>query len=183
MSAALHDALAGLFIYPDADMRSRVDAARAALAVEDEGLVCKLDPLVEVVDGSSLDDVEELFTRTFDINPACTLECGWHLYGEDYARGTFLVRMRTMLRELGVEESAELPDHVTHVLPVMGRLPPEVAAAFFADRVLPALVKMLAGFKEEENPYHAALVGVVAALRSHHGEGAPSPADSVPERR
>ena len=178
-----HDALAGLFVYPDADTRSRVDAARGALEAEDPTLAHHLEPLTAAVDRSSVDDLEELFTRTFDINPACTLECGWHLYGEDYARGTFLVRMRGMLRELGVEESAELPDHVTHVLPVLGRLPTETADAFAADRVLPALDKMLEGFKEAENPFHAALVGVTAALRSRHGAGALPPSEPVPDRR
>jgi len=34
---------------------------------------------------------------TFDINPACALEVGWHLFGEDYMRGQFLVRMREEL--------------------------------------------------------------------------------------
>ncbi len=41
---------------------------------------------------------EELYTRTFDLNPVCALEIGWHLFGEDYERGAFLVRMRDQLR-------------------------------------------------------------------------------------
>ena len=59
---------------------------------------------VKSVDGMALRDLEELFTRTFDINPQCTLELGWQLYGEDYNRGAFLVRMRELMREKGVEE-------------------------------------------------------------------------------
>ena len=64
-------------------------------------------------------ELEELYTRTFDINPVCSLEVGWHLFGEDYNRGAFLVRMRGLLREHGIEEGAELPDHLESVLRVL----------------------------------------------------------------
>ena len=81
------------------------------------------------------------------------LEVGWHLYGEDYHRGAFLVRMRGLLREHGVPEETELPDHLTHVLPVLGRLDDARAEALARGYVLPALVKMLDGFGEKRNPY------------------------------
>ena len=181
--SALHDALAGLFTYPEASLPDRVAAARRALEAEDPRLLHHLDPLASFVAGASTEKAEELFTRTFDINPACTLECGWHLYGEDYARGTFLVRMRSMLRDSGVEESAELPDHLCHVLPVLGRLEDEVADAFAADRVLPALEKMLEGFKDADNPYRAALEGTLAVLKARHGEPATGHAEPVQEGR
>ena len=38
------------------------------------------------------EQIQELYTRTFDINPVCTLEIGWHIFGEDYARGALLVK-------------------------------------------------------------------------------------------
>ena len=47
-------------------------------------------------------EVEEAFTQTFDVNPACALDIGWHLFGEEYARGMFLVRMREELRKHGL---------------------------------------------------------------------------------
>ena len=39
------------------------------------------------VEQHELWQIEETFTRTFDVNPACALEVGWHLFGEEYARG------------------------------------------------------------------------------------------------
>ena len=47
----------------------------------------------------SREDVEELYSATFDSNDACALELGWHLYGEAYQRGVFLVEMRQRLRQ------------------------------------------------------------------------------------
>ena len=69
-----------------------------------------------------LHELEETYARTFDINPACALEVGWHLFGEEYARGLFLVRLRGEMREHGVEESSELPDHITHVLALIAAM-------------------------------------------------------------
>ena len=66
--------------------------------------------------------LEEAFTGTFDVNPACALEVGWHLFGEEYARGMFLVRMREELRKYGLAESSELPDHVSHVLAIVNAI-------------------------------------------------------------
>ena len=73
-------------------------------------------------------EVEEAFTRTFDVNPTCALEVGWHLFGEEYARGMFLVRMREELRKYSLPESAELPDHIAHVLAVVAAMPDDEAA-------------------------------------------------------
>ena len=75
---------------------------------------------------------QELYVQTFEFNPACTLELGWHLFGENYERGEFLVRMRDLLRRHGIAESTELPDHLTHVLALVGRLDHEEAAELAA---------------------------------------------------
>ena len=98
-------------------------------------------------------ELEELFTRTFDINPVCCLEAGWHLYGENYERGAFLVQMREHLRRFHLTESSELPDHLTHVLRVLGRFDVEEGRLFARTYVLPALEKMRAGFETPTNPY------------------------------
>ena len=163
MSAAVYDILADLWEYPGEQFAARIEAARGAL---NDG---RLDTLAEFATSRPLDEAEELFTRTFDINPVCTLECGWHLYGEDYARGAFLVRMRGLMRDLGIEESTELPDHLTHVLPVLGRLPAEEANTMARDCIVPALAKMLDGFQDNENPYRPALVALQDFLCERHG--------------
>jgi len=108
----------------------------------------------------STTDQEEQFTRTFDINPACALEVGWHLFGEDYSRGLFLVRMREEMRRHGLAESQELPDHITHVLEVAGAMPHDAAAGFVRACVYAALLKMSAALKRKESPY----ADVMAAL-------------------
>ncbi|MFQ5733390.1 MAG: nitrate reductase molybdenum cofactor assembly chaperone [Planctomycetaceae bacterium] len=102
-------------------------------------------------------ELEEYFTRTFEISPQCALEIGWHLFGEEYARGQFLVRLREELRKHGIAESAELPDHISHVLPILAAMPADDGKAFAAACVIPALCKMLQAFEGHENAYESLL--------------------------
>ncbi len=86
--------------------------------------------------------MQELYVQTFEFNPACTLEIGWHIFGENYERGEFLVRMRDQLRRHGIAESSDLPDHLCHILPLLERLDHEEAAELVGQFVLPALAKI-----------------------------------------
>ncbi len=100
--------------------------------------------------------IEEVFTETFDMNKTACLELGWHLYGEDYARGEFLVKMRQSLQEYQIEESVELPDHISHCLLLLAALDSDDAAIFAANYISPALATILKGFSED-NPYYGLL--------------------------
>ncbi len=146
------DTLAALLAYPSGDRAARIEAAREALRGDAESLEL-LEKFAAAVSPLPLEAAQELFIQTFDLSPVCTLEVGWHLYGENYDRGAFLVRMRQMMREHGLAESDELPDHLTHVLQVLGRAEADVQCDFAERSVLPALAKMMAGFKGKGNPF------------------------------
>lgn len=151
-AAERFDALGALLAYPEADHAARVERARQALSGDDESLDL-LEKFAAAVAPLALEARQELFIQTFDLSPVCTLEVGWHLYGENYDRGAFLVRMRQQMREHEVAESDELPDHLTHVLQVLGRMEPGAQCEFAERFVLPALAKMMAGFKNKGNPF------------------------------
>ena len=91
---------------------------------------------------------QELYVQTFEFNPACTLEIGWHLFGENYERGEFLVRMRELLRRYGIEESTELPDHLTYLLTLIPRMDRDEVAKLVGQDILPALGKIREALKE-----------------------------------
>ena len=105
---------------------------------------------------------QELYVQTFEFNPACTLEIGWHLFGENYERGEFLVRMREELRRHGIAESTELPDHLTYMLPLLARMDHREGAELAGQYVLPALGKIREALKD--NPYSALIAAVEKAL-------------------
>ncbi len=108
-------------------------------------------------------DLEETFVRTFENNAERALELGWHLYGESYSRGSFMVRIRQLLRDNGIEESVQLPDHLTHILSLLSVVDDDSAGQLAKDVLLPALTKIEAGFSQPGNPYH----GVIAGLSKH----------------
>ena len=115
-------------------------------------------------------EMEETFTRTFDVNPTCALEVGWQLFGEEYARGMFLVRMREELRKYGLAESVELPDHLSHVLAIVAAMPDEDASRFVHACVQPAVEKMNEAFKEKDSPYGHVISALAAVLKHTWGE-------------
>jgi nitrate reductase delta subunit len=161
--AGMYNALVGLLTYPEADYPQRIDRS---LRVTPEECRRALEQFADEMRGRTTDMLQELFTSTFDLNPLCSLELGWHLFGENYERGLLLVRVREELRRHGLEESTELPDHLTHVLPLVARMEHEQAADFVAACVLPALEKMLAAFENKENPLENVLVAVRDLLRN-----------------
>ncbi|MBI3194547.1 MAG: molecular chaperone TorD family protein [Ignavibacteriae bacterium] len=127
-----------------------------------------LEKFYNAISNCSLSELEELYTRTFDINPIANLEIGWHLYGEQYERGEFLVMMRSLLREHAVEESSELPDHLTHVLLALGRMKKEEADAFAVKYVSPSIEKIVEAFGETENAYVHLLHAIKNFLEQQH---------------
>lgn len=146
-TAELYDALAGLLAYPRGRFAQCIERCRAALGDGCPEAVAHLDRFGSACLPLSPEQLEELYTQTFDLSPVCSLELGWHLFGENYSRGEFLVQMRQLLRRVGLSESSELPDHLTHVLPVLGRLPPGEADRLISKFLLPALAKMREGLR------------------------------------
>ncbi len=167
-TATVYDHLGDLVVYPETHYHERLHVCIAALRDTHPEAAKALQPFGDLVSGMPLTDLEELYTRTFDINPTCCLEVGWQLFGEDYARGTFLVTMRQNLRTYGLAESTELPDHLTHVLALLGRLDRRDADELATRAALPALKKMIDGFAGKDNRFECVLKAVERVLRDRH---------------
>jgi len=165
------DRIGPLLAYPRGDYGDRLELCRTALPLPDAEADSLVESFVGQIQSLPLEKLQELYTRTFELNPVCALEVGWQLYGEDYGRGVFLVAMRKQLRRHGIPESRELPDHLSHVLSLLDRMEPEEARNFTEGSLLPALNKMLAGFPERNNPYRNLLLAIAKLLSSDPGEG------------
>lgn len=171
METLVLEAIAPLLDYPSTDYARLTQICSDivdGMASEREDEKVKFRTLMSQfavpVQSMTREELEELFTRTFDLNPACSLDIGWHLFGEQYDRGDFLVTMRTALQEHGVREDAELPDHLPSVLRLMARLSSDHAEDLARTAVIPAVDKMLTVFSEEGNPYRALLLLVRATV-------------------
>jgi len=166
--ANIYEELAILFRYPGADYRQHIEECRCAAESESSDAAARLREFSAALEGLSNEDLQELYTRTFDLNPLCTLEIGWQLYGEEYRRGEFLVEMREQLAGYGVAETGELPDHLTHALALLARLEADEAAAFASLYVLPALDKMRTAWTKHRNAFAGLLELTFDLLKSRY---------------
>jgi len=154
--------IAALLRYPQQQLERRNDDGEEITAFFDE---------VAHVDASGL---EELYTRTFDLNPVATLEAGWHLWGEQYERGRFLADLRPLQASLGIDSGCELPDHLTVLLPTVAA----TRTAELRENCTKAIDKILIPLEEHGNPYRHLLRAArqicdsVAVIPSRSGEAA-----------
>lgn len=129
-----------------------------------ERAISKMEIFVSEIAVKTLGEREETFTQTFDINPIGNLEVGWHLYGEQYERGAFLVTCRELLRKYNIEETVELPDHVSHLIVLISEMEKVEAEKIASQYVLPAVEKVLLKLSEKQNVYENLLSAIKEIL-------------------
>jgi nitrate reductase molybdenum cofactor assembly chaperone len=177
------DLLVSLVGYPGEEYPSKAVLCLEVLAESDPEAAAPLGEFLEQTRSFSVEGLQELYAATFDLDPACSLEVGWHLFGENYERGEFLVKMRGELRRLGVDESTELPDHLTHALAALGHMEPQEAADFATACLFPALDKMRAAVKGKSNPFENALLAVSHVLEHRYPRPDPETLPAEPAFR
>ena len=94
-----------------------------------------------------------------------------------------MVHMRNQMRERGLEETGELPDHLVHVLAVLADMDEEPAREMARACVCPALGKMLASIDKEQVKAEAAAAKTQAdRTPTNTARRYPVPATSQPFR-
>jgi nitrate reductase delta subunit len=151
------DRLAPLFAYPDEGYAARAAESARLLGLE------PMRAFADAVTAVPAAALQEQFVETFDLDPDCAPDLGWHLFGERYERGEWLARLRADLRRLGLQTSAELPDHLTNVLMILARDEPARADAL-ARLVTPAFDKLQTALERRESPFRHVLTAVQAIV-------------------
>ncbi len=150
-----YEHLARLFDYPRYDYPQWVQACYDMLAgryvlaaSEIVAFAQELPSEGGPLEPEALDEVQEIFTRTFDVQAITTLGVGYVMFGDDYKRGELLVNLNREHRAAGIDCGDELPDHLPNVLRLMARWEDRELAAEFAEEILhPALVRMVEEFE------------------------------------
>ncbi len=163
----LHDRLARLLRYPGEGGAPATQALIADLTTLLPGAGEFLGQLQVFCAAHRSEDLEEIYTQNFDNTAEQSLDVGWQLYGENYTRGAFLVAMRGRLRDCGVPENGELPDHITHVLPVLARTDEKTARLLAIEVALPAITKVRDALRASSSPYVGVLELVLKVLVSY----------------
>lgn len=162
----LYASFADLLEYPTADLRQQVEACRARLRGMHPGAETALEGFSLCVGRRTLEQMQELFTGTFDMQPVCAPYVGCHLFGESYKRGAFMAQLNAAYHAFGYSAGQELPDHLSVILRFLSldsiNRQGEFCQVLLQEGVAPALEKMLGAFGgQPDHPY----AGLLAALR------------------
>lgn len=159
-----------LLDYPTPELAGQARACAELLGPEHGEAASQLRDFAGYMERTPLGRMEEIYTGTFDMNPACYIFAGYILFGESFKRGKFLVRLQEEYRARGFSAGSELADHMAVLLRFMSLLDPgeETAQLLRDDVLLPVLAEMDRGFDSgngSPNPYRQVLHAILAVLR------------------
>jgi len=138
---------APLFAYPDADFGKVVRDVQTYLDETAPEAAEELREFTAFAEQASLDELEELYTRSFDVQAVTTLDLGYVLFGDDYKRGELLANLNREHREAGVDCGTELGDHLPNMLELLDAMnDPELRDELVQMIVAPALRRIIGEF-------------------------------------
>lgn len=161
--------LAQLLSYPTKDFKEIVALCDRSFRKYPE-VALLLAPFKAHVATQSLSDLEELYTRTFDVQALCHLDIGFVMFGEDYKRGSFLVHMKQEHAAAGNDLGVELPDYLPYILTLLARMNDQTRAMELVRWiVLPSLDKILKKFTDETHVYRKVIEAIQCILQADYG--------------
>lgn len=140
--------LAALVDYPTAGLPSTVNEVQLLLNEKYELLADALQPFTDFASTASIDEMQELYTRTFEVQAITTLDLGYLLFGDDYKRAELLVNLNREHSLVGNDCGTELADHLPNVIRLVARLQDDPARRELVEKlVCPGLQKMISEFE------------------------------------
>jgi nitrate reductase delta subunit len=151
----IYQLFASLLTYPQEYLWSQIKGDNQRLMIDDPEIARLIKQFQDLLKSTSITELEELYTSTFDVNPVCFPYPGFHLFGENFNRADFLVKLKQKYQEHGfTAPDNELADHLPILLQFLSTLnyDDSLAQELLTDCLTPALEKMTEGFKND-NPY------------------------------
>ncbi len=139
-----------MFEYPDAGYPDRVGDVKDCLTGRYSDASAELERFIELLPVDDLQKMQELFTRSFDVQAVTTLDIGYVLFGDDYKRGILLANLNREHRHAGIDTGTELADYIPNLLRLMAVIEDEEVLRDLAYAILaPALLEMIREFSTE----------------------------------
>jgi nitrate reductase delta subunit len=182
MKNPFYEIYADLLDYPTEDWPARVADCRGLMNSVPTPCAALLLEFLQAIEGLPLSTLQERYTQTFDLNPVCNLEIGYHLFGENYKRGVFLANLRETEAPFAVGQAHQLPDYLPVLLRLLVKLEDaELRSDLIAECLIPALVLMTAALQKAENIYGSLMAAIVATLKEEAPQ-ASAPVETMTRR-
>jgi nitrate reductase delta subunit len=164
--STLYDLFATLLEYPTLATSLKAGHCYERLQQSQPDVAPLLQSFYHATEKRSLEQMQELYITTFDMQPVCYPYVGYHLFGESYKRGAFMAQLNEAYHAFNYSSRQELPDQLSVILRFLGldadNLQGNFCQTLLHEGLKPALEKMLKTFGEQsENPYF----GLLSALQ------------------
>lgn len=164
---AIYSFFADILDYPEHSIANSIDDCAAELAVQAPDAQVQIMEFSTAVAPKNLGQLQESYTNAFDLRPDCTLNLGYHIFGDDARRGLFLVELKERMEARGIQPGVELPDHIALILRYLD-LAEEERPSVIEDCLLPAVSRMVEVLDHSGNPYEHVLRALLSLLRRQH---------------
>ncbi len=145
-----YERLAVLFSHPGAEYLADVERAIRHFDVSRPAVASALRDFQRRLPQDDPLALEELYTRTFDVQPITSLEIGYTLFGEDYKRGALLAGLSREHTQAENDCGFELADHLGNVLRLLPKIEDtEIRQELVHVMVAPAVREMVREFEPE----------------------------------
>jgi nitrate reductase delta subunit len=158
----LFNLFADLLEYPQSDLTESVRECEALVSPGNPEAAALLKGFRSFEEQASLGQVQELYTRTFDLDATYHPYVGHHLFGESYKRSAFMVGLKERYKAYDFVVEGELPDHLAVMLRYLSLCEDDdQVTEIIRDAMMPALERMVKkkADAEEDVPGEAALDG------------------------
>lgn len=140
---------ADLLRYPSKDYTVKAQECLNMLQKNYPEAAEEIRPFADYISSHSEDEREELYTKTFDVQPICYLDLGYVLFGEDYKRGAFLLHMQEEQLKANNDCGTDLSDNISNILTLYTKTDNQALLDELAVKILiPGLEKMIGEFKQ-----------------------------------
>jgi len=113
--------ISSLFDYPTEGYRQRMQTVAEELRAEYPLASVELEKLLKLLP-TDIYEIQELYTKSFEVQAITSLEIGYVLYGDDYTRGEVLSNLSAEHKAVGNELGGELADHLANILRLIPKL-------------------------------------------------------------
>ncbi len=149
MNYAHYSHVAELFDFPGPELAPRGRALLDFLRENYPDAAAEVEQFLDAIPERTL-DLQELHTRTFDVQAMTTLDIGYVLFGDDYKRGALLSNLNQEHRRAENDCRGELADHLPNLLRLIPKLKDQdLLEELVREILVPALMLMIREFEPE----------------------------------
>ncbi|MBS4024937.1 MAG: nitrate reductase molybdenum cofactor assembly chaperone [Clostridia bacterium] len=157
--------------YPTPNLEEKVNECIAITASVNSKAAARLEKFKGFVAQTPPGRLEEIYSGTFDLQPTSYPYAGYHLFGENYKRGAFMVKLQEQYKEHGFSAENELPDHIAVILRFLSTTQDdENTSILLKECLIPVLTRLTKAFGEQDQNYYGeAIKAILLVLTQESG--------------